>query len=129
MKTRKTVRKPARVVARVVSTARRPAKKLPVAKRVVPSVPVEDARRVVVVPLDPWLHCGPDTSVTELWRVKEMVGRLTTYHLVFFDKHGWYCEHGRGCSAVADVRRGHSGDARAQGIIPGQSARQDKIER
>ena len=26
-------------------------------------------------------------------------------HLVFFDRHGWYCEHGRSCHAVDDVRK------------------------
>jgi hypothetical protein len=26
-------------------------------------------------------------------------------HLVFFDRHGWYCEHGKQCAAVTDVRK------------------------
>ena len=63
------------------------------------------SRSVSIEPLDPWLTCGPDTSVRELWRVEESVGGETTFHLVFFDKYGWYCEHGRGCPAVTDVRR------------------------
>jgi hypothetical protein len=25
-------------------------------------------------------------------------------HLVFLDRHGWYCEHGRDCPAVKQVR-------------------------
>lgn len=62
-------------------------------------------RSVAIEPLDPWLTCGPDTSVRELWRVRESAGGETTFHLVFFDKYGWYCEHGRGCPAVTDVRR------------------------
>jgi len=56
-------------------------------------------------PLDPWLQCGPDTTVTELWRVWERRDKETTLHLVYFDRYGWYCEHGRGCKAVAEVRR------------------------
>lgn len=62
-------------------------------------------RLVTIEPRDPWLMCGPDTSVQELWRVKEVVGGARLFHLVFFDKYGWYCEHGRECRAVADVRR------------------------
>lgn len=58
-----------------------------------------------VEPLDPWLQCGPDTTVTELWRVWERRDKETTLHLVYFDRYGWYCEHGRGCKAVAEVRR------------------------
>lgn len=46
------------------------------------------------------------TSVEQLYRVDEQVGgRFTTVHLVFFDKYGWYCVHGRGCAAVADVHQ------------------------
>jgi len=67
--------------------------------------PSAEERRVDIEPIDPWLTCGPDTSVQELWRVKETIGRTTTFHLVFFDKYGWYCEHGRECRAVTDVRR------------------------
>lgn len=62
-------------------------------------------RSVTIEPLDPWLICGPDTSVQELWRAVETVGSLRTFHLVFFDQYGWYCEHGRECGAVSDVRR------------------------
>jgi len=56
-------------------------------------------------PLDPWLMCGPDTTVTELWKVRERRERDIQYHLVYFDRYGWYCEHGAGCKAVAEVRR------------------------
>jgi len=70
--------------------------------------PVQTAapvRSVTIEPLNPWLMCGPDTSVQQLWRVKESVGSALVFHLVFFDKYGWYCEHGRECVAVSDVRR------------------------
>jgi hypothetical protein len=65
------------------------------------------AERVVKVkPLDPFARCGPGTSVEQLYRVDERVdGRAATVHLVFFDQYGWYCVHGRGCGAVADVHR------------------------
>lgn len=56
-------------------------------------------------PLDPWLMCGPDTSVSELWRVVESRDKARTYHLVFLDRYGWYCEHGKACPAVAEVRK------------------------
>ncbi|MEO8945328.1 MAG: hypothetical protein ABI338_02435, partial [Gemmatimonadaceae bacterium] len=56
-------------------------------------------------PLNPWLMCGPDTTVTELWKVRERRDKETRYHLVYFDRYGWYCEHGAACEAVAEVRR------------------------
>ncbi len=56
-------------------------------------------------PLDPWLMCGPDTTVTELWKVRERRDKDTLFHLVYFDRYGWYCEHGRHCTAVAEVRQ------------------------
>ena len=34
-------------------------------------------------------------------------GRRTA-HLVFFDRHGWYCEHGRTCPAVGHAKK-HNG--------------------
>jgi hypothetical protein len=61
--------------------------------------------RYELEPLDPWLMCGPDTTVTELWRVLERREQETHYHLVYFDRYGWYCEHGRGCGAVSEVRK------------------------
>jgi hypothetical protein len=49
--------------------------------------------------------CGEGTSVTQLYRVDDLPTAMATVHLVFFDRHGWYCEHGRECPAVALVRR------------------------
>jgi hypothetical protein len=43
--------------------------------------------------------------VQHLFRVDETVNGTSATHLVFFDRHGWYCEHGRSCPAVDDVRR------------------------
>ena len=37
--------------------------------------------------------------------VTERVQGKSATHLVFFDRHGWYCEHGRACPAVDDVRK------------------------
>jgi hypothetical protein len=62
-------------------------------------------RTVRVRPLDPQAKCGVGTSVQHLFRVDEMVNGASATHLVFFDRHGWYCEHGRNCPAVDDVRR------------------------
>lgn len=63
------------------------------------------APKYVLHPLDPWVMCGPDTTVTELWKVREGRAKEARFHLVYFDRYGWYCEHGRGCKAVAEVRR------------------------
>lgn len=55
--------------------------------------------------LDPLQKCGAATSVERLIRVDEIVGKALTAHLVFLDHHGWYCEHGQGCPAVAHARK------------------------
>lgn len=60
---------------------------------------------VAVKPLDPLRKCGPNTSVQFLYRVDEQVDGRNTPHLVFFDRHGWYCEHGRSCPAVGHARK------------------------
>ena len=60
---------------------------------------------VAVKPLDPLRKCGPNTTVQFLYRVDEQVDGRSTPHLVFFDRHGWYCEHGRTCPAVGHARK------------------------
>jgi hypothetical protein len=60
---------------------------------------------VAVKPLDPLRKCGPKTTVQFLYRVDEQVDGRSTAHLVFFDRHGWYCEHGRSCPAVGHARK------------------------
>jgi len=62
-------------------------------------------RRVRIRPIDPVQLCGKGTSVTELYRVEETLDRTKIHHLVFFDRHGWYCEHGKQCSVVSDVQK------------------------
>jgi hypothetical protein len=49
--------------------------------------------------------CGTGTSVTALYRVEESLDDTRIHHLVFFDRHGWYCEHGKQCSVVKDVQK------------------------
>ena len=61
--------------------------------------------RVAVRSLDPLRKCGPKTTVQFLYRVDEQVDGRSTPHLVFFDRHGWYCEHGRSCPAVGHARK------------------------
>jgi hypothetical protein len=61
--------------------------------------------RVAVRELDPQRKCGAGTSVQFLYRVDETVDGRSTAHLVFFDRHGWYCEHGRTCPAVGHARK------------------------
>jgi len=63
------------------------------------------ASRFEVRELDPVRKCGPDTSVQQLYRVDEHTNGQARAHLVFFDRHGWYCEHGRDCPAVAPARK------------------------
>lgn len=60
---------------------------------------------VAVKELDPQRKCGVGTSVQFLYRVDESVEGRSTPHLVFFDRHGWYCEHGRACPAVMHARK------------------------
>jgi len=73
--------------------------------------PAKTPERVVrIKELDPLAKCGPNTSVEQLYRVDETLDGSAATHLVFFDRHGWYCEHGRSCRAVDDVRKlGKSG--------------------
>jgi len=62
-------------------------------------------RTVRVRALDPRAKCGAATSVERMFRVDETLNGTQITHLVFFDRHGLYCEHGRSCPAVDDVRR------------------------
>ena len=71
------------------------------------------ASRVAIKPLDPIRKCGPGTSVQFLYRVDESVDGRNTAHLVFFDRHGWYCEHGRTCPAVGHAKKYNGQIARA----------------
>ena len=80
------------------------------ARKVVVPMPVV---RVAVRELDPQRKCGEGTSVQFLYRVDETVDGRATAHLVFFDRHGWYCEHGRTCPAVAHARKHNGHIARA----------------
>ena len=61
--------------------------------------------RVSVRELDPVRKCGAGTSVQLLFRVDETVDGRSTAHLVFLDRHGWYCEHGRNCPAVGHAKK------------------------
>jgi hypothetical protein len=49
--------------------------------------------------------CGKGTSVKRVFRVEEKTEKTKNIHLVFLDRHGWYCEHGPQCPAVADVKQ------------------------
>lgn len=55
--------------------------------------------------LDPQAACGDGTTVMQLFRVDDLPFGNDTTHLVFLDRHGWYCAHGRECPAVAAVRK------------------------
>ncbi len=55
-----------------------------------PAVDVLDVRAIV----------GPRTTVDRLLRVRIVPGGAP--HLIYHDRHGWYCElHGPHCAAVA----------------------------
>lgn len=64
-----------------------------------------DRQVIRIVDLDPFEKCGRGTSVQRLIRVDEMIDRAREAHLVFLDRHGWYCEHGRTCPAVGHARK------------------------
>jgi len=95
----------ARPVTRLKSLSKAGAK-----ARFVPPAPVV---RIAVKPLQPQAKCGAGTSVQYLFRVDETVDGRTTTHLVFFDRHGWYCEHGRNCPAVGHAKKYQGHMARA----------------
>lgn len=67
--------------------------------------------RPIVERLDPRDVVGPRTGVADLVRVRFRPDDAA--HLVFHDRHGWYCEaHGPACAAVPLARGGDgSGDA------------------
>ena len=80
------------------------AKRIPVVKQA-PPVAVEVSQfdmfpeKPEVVRLNPRSVAGDRTSVVEIVRVR--MRSVEPPHLVFHDKHGWYCEtHGVHCAAV-----------------------------
>ena len=75
------------------------------AKKAAGGVRPQTERRVRIKEKDPCSMCGKGTSVQRVFRVEEDNGKSRDTHLVFFDKHGWYCEHGAQCQAVSDVRK------------------------
>ena len=85
--------------------ANRSALKLLRGRKAVSDAPVVT---VAVRALDPLRKCGPNTTVQLMYRVDESVDGRRTAHLVFFDRHGWYCEHGRTCPAVGHAKK-HNG--------------------
>jgi len=82
------------------SVSGRNGKRRPTAKA---SLPVAKFR---VTPLDPQKKCGAGTSVRQLFRIsEESADGMRRSHLVFLDRHGWYCEHGRECPAVRHAQK------------------------
>ena len=58
---------------------------------------------VTITPLDPREVLGASTRVRGVWKVEYPGERRP--HLVYHDRHGWYCEeHGPGCRSVTRVR-------------------------
>ena len=116
----KTARKPARVTKRAGVAAK---KRKPVRKargRARPAKAPEPITSFHVRELDPVAKCGAATSVQRLFRVDESNDGVVRPHLVFLDRHGWYCEHGRNCPAVPHARK--FGD-RARHTGPTQNGR------
>ncbi len=59
--------------------------------------------RPVVEVLDPRTVVGPRTATSAVIRVR--LRSVEAPHLVFHDRHGWYCDtHGATCEAVAVAR-------------------------
>jgi hypothetical protein len=68
--------------------------------------PAREPERVVRIrELAPQDLCGKRTSVLQLFRVDEQVDGDAQTHLVFYDRHGWYCYHGATCPVVGEVRK------------------------
>jgi hypothetical protein len=66
-----------------------------------PSTQEARTRRLMRIrELDPQKRCGSGTTVTQLYLVDRLPHDPGVQHLVFFDRHGWYCVHGRDCPAV-----------------------------
>jgi hypothetical protein len=93
----------AKVKSKNAASRRAPLKVVAGRRQKAPATP--PAVRVDVKELDPQRMCGSGTSVQLLYRVDETVDGRATAHLVFFDRHGWYCEHGRNCPAVGHARK------------------------
>ena len=93
---------PAGKAAKQTAALGRGAKRKPAGRTGHLAVPV---RTVKIKELNAQGKCGPGTSVVHLFRVDEVRDGTPAVHLVFFDRHGWYCEHGRSCHAVDDVRK------------------------
>jgi hypothetical protein len=60
-------------------------------------------KRMKVIELDPEERCGKRTTVVQLFRVEARNEGRIEAHLVFRDRHGLYCDHGRECVAVKCV--------------------------
>ena len=59
--------------------------------------------RPEIEPLDPAVVVAAGPNVKGIWRVR--LGHARELHMVYHDRHGWYCEeHGRDCVAVRTVR-------------------------
>lgn len=98
------------------SGARRVVRKLAASRGRKPIKPPAPAVVYRVRALDPQRKCGLGTSVQRLYRVnEESADGEVRPHLVFFDKHGWYCEHGRDCPAVRPAKQFGDG-ARQRGL-------------
>jgi hypothetical protein len=84
------------------------------AARKAKAVAAAAAVQYAIKALDPQRKCGAGTTVQFLYRVDERSdNQRSTTHLVFFDRHGWYCEHGRTCPAVGHARKYNGQIARA----------------
>ena len=127
---RKGTKRPAKVVSKKKrATAKRVEKQMVTARRPTPkssSKPTPKSRKGQPAPraltsggdefrvraLDPQQKCGAATSVQALYRVDELAGNVRTAHLVFLDRHGWYCVHGASCPAVGHARKFGDGERR-----------------
>jgi hypothetical protein len=108
-------RKPSRALSSKPSKVKRAGAKKAAAK----SVAVSRSQKMIAnrvqfraALLDPIAKCGPGTSVQRLYRIDEVTSEgAKRSHMVFFDRHGWYCEHGRDCPSVAHAKH-HDANAK-----------------
>ncbi len=87
-----------------MSPASRPAKPTPGSSPAITAKQMDMfPEQPVVERLDPVAVVGPRTGATAVIRVR--LRSVESPHLIFHDRHGWYCDtHGPGCEAVPVAR-------------------------
>jgi hypothetical protein len=73
--------------------------------------------------IDPGGSCEAGETMLELFRMRNAAEGDDATHLVFLDRRGWYCAHGRDCPAAHAA-----GETCSALVAPGQAADPGSIE-